>query len=69
MNKFRVEHPGILESWRSTQETIDLYATITKDIKVAVLKLEAEAWNREAPKVEETPPSKLETGEISPQIA
>lgn len=36
----------MLESWRSTEEGIQLYAEITNDIKKAVLKLEAEAWGR-----------------------
>lgn len=43
---FRAQHPGVLESWRSTEEGIQLYAEITNDIKKAVLTLEAEAWGR-----------------------
>jgi hypothetical protein len=43
---FKAQHPGVLESWRSTEEGIQLYAEITNDIRKAVLKLEAEAWNR-----------------------
>lgn len=49
MNLFRAKNPGVLESWRSTEEGIQLYAEITNDIKKAVLILEAEAWNRETP--------------------
>ena len=46
VNSFRNKYPGVLESWRSTEEGIQLYAEITNDIRKAVLKLEAEAWGR-----------------------
>jgi monolysocardiolipin acyltransferase len=43
---FRKQHPGALDTWRSTMESIHLYEEITLTIRSAVLKLEAEAWNR-----------------------
>eukprot|EP01041_Mallomonas_annulata_P009925 gene9925-20640_t len=44
---FNEKYPGILKSWQSTPETISLYTELTNDIRIEVLKLEAEAWNRE----------------------
>ena len=47
VQKFKQAHPDALASWRSTMESIALYEDITNDIRSAVLKLEAEAWNRQ----------------------
>jgi hypothetical protein len=44
---FEEKYPGMLGTWKSTQESINLYAEITNDIKMAVLKLENEAYKRE----------------------
>lgn len=41
---FRVKYPGMLDSWQSTAETIDLYVEITNDIYTAMLEIEKEAW-------------------------
>jgi monolysocardiolipin acyltransferase len=46
MRAFRERHPGALDSWRSTMESIHLYEEITLAIRAEVLKLEAEAWGR-----------------------
>jgi len=49
---FRAAHPGMLDHWSSTPETLDLYVKITETIRQAVLKQEALAWGRayEVPK-------------------
>ena len=47
VRRFRESYPGALDSWRSTMESIALYEDITRDIRAAVLKLEAEAWGRQ----------------------
>jgi hypothetical protein len=41
---FRAKYPGMLDSWQSTAETIDLYVEITNDIYMAMLSIEKEAW-------------------------
>jgi monolysocardiolipin acyltransferase len=46
VRRFREAHPGALDSWRSTMESIALYEEITMEIRAAVLKLEKEAWGR-----------------------
>ena len=42
--KFNEVHPGMLDNWSSTSETLGLYVDITNDIYAAVKKLEDEAW-------------------------
>ena len=42
--KFNELHPGMLNTWSSTTETLELYMDITADIYRAVKKLEDEAW-------------------------
>jgi len=46
---FREEHPGVLDQWASTPESIDLYVRITDKIRQAVLEQEALAWGRTVP--------------------
>lgn len=40
---FREAHPGVLDSWASTEQGIALYTELTHEIRKAVLVLEAEA--------------------------
>ena len=47
--KFNEKHPGILNGWSSTTESLELYSDITKDIYAAVKKLEDEAWPKPKP--------------------
>lgn len=43
---FEQQHPGMLGKWNSTLETIELYQSITNDIRREVLALESEAYGR-----------------------
>jgi hypothetical protein len=47
VKEFEEKYPGMLSTWKSTSETINLYAEITRDIRIAVLKLESEAYKRD----------------------
>ena len=40
---FRNRHPGMLDEWRTTLDTLELYAEIVYDIKKSMLLLEKEA--------------------------
>jgi hypothetical protein len=44
--EFRRRYPGKLDEWRSSLESLKLYAEITKEIRTAILQLEAKAWRR-----------------------
>ena len=46
LRAFREAHPGMLDYWGSTPETLDLYVKITETIRQAVLQQEALAWGR-----------------------
>ena len=43
VEEFKKKYPGMLDNWRSTPESIALYAELTRDVEVEMLKLEAEA--------------------------
>lgn len=47
VEQFKLKHPNMLNQWRSTAETIELYCEITNEIRNKVLLLEAEAYGRE----------------------
>jgi monolysocardiolipin acyltransferase len=43
IEKFRATHPGVLENWTSTSESLALYAEITNELRTAMLGIEKEA--------------------------
>jgi hypothetical protein len=43
IEKFRATHPGVLENWTSTSESLALYAEIMNELRTAMLGLEKEA--------------------------
>jgi hypothetical protein len=48
VRKFVEAYPSKLTDWRSTLESLRLYEHLTNKIKVAVLQLEAEAYQRKS---------------------
>lgn len=46
--RFRQQHPGALDMWRTSSETLALYGEITEEVRQKVLLLEAEANGRES---------------------
>eukprot|EP01038_Epipyxis_sp_PR26KG_P004104 gene4104-5854_t len=47
VERFKLQHPEALNSWRSTSESLSLYAEITEVIRQKILLLEEEAWGKE----------------------
>jgi hypothetical protein len=43
LEEWRKSHPGVLDNWRTTSESLELYQEITEEIRKRVLTLEAEA--------------------------
>ena len=56
---FREKHPGMLDKWQSTAETIDLYVEITNDIYKEMIKLENKAWPKSAEYYAQIQPSSV----------
>lgn len=52
IRKFDEAFPNQLQQWQSTAEKLELYASITADIKQSLLELEKEAWGRETSSLE-----------------
>jgi len=46
LKDFHTKHPGVLDNWNSTAETLDLYMSITARIREAVTELEKQAWTK-----------------------
>ena len=46
INNFKEKYPGSLDVWQSSTNTIKLYNEITEELRISMLKLESEAYNR-----------------------
>lgn len=46
IDAFKKKHPGMLDQWSSTAETIEFYTEIAEECRLKVRKLAREAWGQ-----------------------